>query len=257
MTVYLDMVMLLNFLVDFLLLMGANRLCGYPAGWKKVLLAAVLGGVYGGTCLLPQLSFLGNTLWRIVSLLLMGWIAFGFSKSAVRRCAVFFLLSMALGGVTMGIEDGRFLSVFVGALGIFIICKVGFRDKIGAMNYVPVVLSYGDRRLHLTALRDTGNALTDPLTGGSVLVVGADIAQKLTGLTVQQLNKPAEAILSANLPGLRLIPYHTVGNPGGMLLGMRMQNVKIGSWQGSSLVAFAPQQLGQDGTYQALTGGAA
>lgn len=257
MTVYLDMVMLLNFLVDFLLLMGANRLCGYPAQWKKVLPAAALGGVYGGTCLLPRFFFLANTLWRVVSLLLMGWIAFGFSKSAIRRCAVFILLSMALGGIAMGFEKGGFLSVFVGAIGIFVVCKVGFRDKIGTLNYVPVELSYGNHRLKIMALRDTGNALTDPLTGGSVLVVGADIAEKLTGLTMQQLNRPAEAILSANLPGLRLIPYHTVGNPAGMLLGMRMKNVKIGTWKGSSLVAFAPQQLGQDDTYQALTGGAA
>ena len=257
MAVYLDVVIVLNFLVDFLLLMGAERLCGYPVRWKRCLLAAVLGGIYGGTCLLPGFAFLGNTLWRIVSLLFMGWIAFGISKSAVRRCAVFILLSMALGGIAIGIDAGGFWTVAIGALGIFLMCRVGFRDKIGALNYVPVELAYGNQHLRLTALQDTGNALTDPLTGGSVLVVGADIAQKLTGLTEQQLNKPAEAILSANLPGLRLIPYHTVGNPTGMLLGMRIQNVKIGNWRGSSLVAFAPEQLGQDGTYQALTGGAA
>ena len=257
MTVYLDAVMLLNFIVDFLLLMGANRLCGYGPSWGRAVAAAALGGIYGGTCLLPRFSFLGNTLWRIVCLLLMGWIAYGFSRSALRRCAVFILLSMAMGGIAMGMGNGGFWSVCAGALGIFLISKAGFRDKIGATAYIPVELKYGDCQLRLTALQDTGNALTDPLTGSSVLVVGADIAQKLTGLTRQQLYKPAETILSANLAGLRLIPYHTVGNPTGMLLGMRMKHVKIGGWQGSSLVAFAPEQLGQDGTYQALTGGAA
>ena len=257
MAVYLDAVILLNFLVDFFLLMGANRLCGHSPAYLRGVAAAALGGVYAGTCLLPRFAFLGNTLWRIISLLFMGWIAYGFSKSAIRRCAVFFLLSMAMGGIALGMGRGGFLAVVAGAVGIFIVCAVGFRDKIGAVRYVPVELNYGNQNLRLTALQDTGNGLTDPLTGSSVLVIGADVAQRLTGLTSQQLCCPAETILSANLSGLRLIPYHTVGNPAGMLLAMRMQNVKIGGWRGSSLVAFAPQRLGQDGTYQALTGGAA
>ena len=257
MTVYLDGVMALNFLVDFLLLMGASRLCGQPPRWGRGALAAALGGIYGGTCLLPRFTFLGSTLWRVVCLALMGWIAYGFSRNAIRKCAVFLLLSMAMGGVAVGLEGGGFWSVAVGALGVFLICSVGFRNKIGAMSYLPVELIHGDCHLRLTALQDTGNTLKDPITGASVLVVDADVAQKLTGLTKQQLTKPAEAILRANLPGLRLIPYHTVGNPSGMLLGMRVQNVKIGNWQGSSVVAFAPQKLGNDGTYQALTGGAA
>ena len=56
------------------------------------------------------------------------------------------------------------------------------------------------------------------------------------------------------LPGLRLVPYHSVGKSS-FLLAIRLQNVKIGSWQGSSLVAFAPEGLSKEGAYQALTGG--
>ena len=33
------------------------------------------------------------------------------------------------------------------------------------------------------------------------------------------------------------------------------KNVKIGNWQGSTLVAFAPESLSAEGAYQALTGG--
>ena len=109
--------------------------------------------------------------------------------------------------------------------------------------------------MRLTALQDTGNSLIDPLTGRSVLVVGADVAKKLLGLTREQLSMPAEAIVSAGVPGLRLIPYRTVGQAGGMLLGLRLQDVKIGHWKGSSLVAFAPEGLSEEGAYQALTGG--
>lgn len=252
---YLYMVILLNFLVDFLLLLSTNRLCGYRTGWTRPALAAVLGGVYGGACLLPGFYFLGNMLWRIASLLLMAWIAYGLSKSSLRRAVVFVLLSMALGGLVSGIGGGGIWSVVASAAGIFIMCALGFRDSIGTVTYIPVVLNYCGKRLHLTALQDTGNALRDPVTGSAILVVGAEIAQQLTGLTQQQLRRPVEAMQASNLPGLRLIPYHAVGQPSGLLLALRFQDVTIGKWKGSSLVAFAPDGLSKEGAYQALTGG--
>jgi len=102
-------------------------------------------------------------------------------------------------------------------------------------------------------LEDTGNCLRDPVTGASVLVVGAQAARLLTGLTQQQLRSPLTTL--GTIPGLRLIPYRTVGTGAGLLLAMRFQNVRIGSWQGSTLVAFAPEGLEMGHPYQALTGG--
>lgn len=255
MTIYLDLVILLNFLVDFLLLLGTNRLCGYPLQLSRAALSAVLGGIYAGACMIPGFSFLGNILWRTASLVLMACIAFGFSKSALRRGVVFALLSMALGGVALGLNGHGFWSIVASAGCVFLLCAVGLRGKVGLHSYVPVELSYGGKRVRLTALQDTGNTLRDPITGGQVLVVGADVAQQLTGLTVQQLKTPVESV--GTIPGLRLIPYRTVGKESGLLLAMKLQQVKIGTWQGSSLVAFAPEGLSSEGAYQALTGGTA
>ena len=105
MAVYLDLVILLNFLVDFLLLMGTNRLAGYPAGMGRAAAASVFGGLYGGACLIPGFQFLGNILWRVVSLGLMGALAFGLDRSTLRRCVLFVLLSMALGGAALGLRS--------------------------------------------------------------------------------------------------------------------------------------------------------
>ena len=68
MTVYVDIVILLNFLVDLLLLLGTNRMAGFPLEVGRASAAAVLGGIYGGACLIPGFQFLGNFLWRSVSL---------------------------------------------------------------------------------------------------------------------------------------------------------------------------------------------
>ena len=108
--------------------------------------------------------------------------------------------------------------------------------------------------MRLTALQDTGNTLRDPITGKNVLVVGADVAGELMGLTREQLCSPVESM--GALPGLLLIPYSSVGSSSGFMLAIRLQNVKIGTWQGSTLVAFAPDIFRSEGAYQALTGGA-
>ena len=252
MTVYIDGVFLLNFLVDFLLLLAATRICGYPAKVGRALLAALLGGVYAACCLLPGFYFLGNTLWRVVSLGGMAVIAYGFTKSALRRGTVFALLSLALGGAVMGMGKGGVVGILCAAAVLCLLCCFGFQGRIGGTTYVPVELTYGDKHLRITALQDTGNTLRDPVTGRDVLVVGADVASELTGLTPHQLQSPVESV--GVLPGLRLIPYHSVGTRS-FMLAMRFQNVKIGTWQGSSLVAFAPEGLSSEGAYQALTGG--
>lgn len=253
--VYLDLVMVLNFLVDDLLLLGTNRLSGFPASPWRCASAAALGAVYSGCCFLPGFRFLGNFLWRIVFLCLMAVIAFGWSSSAVKRGSVFLLLSMAMGGIALSMGRGDFLSLVLCALVCLMLCILSFGDRIGGREYVPLKLTYGDKTVSLIALRDTGNTLQDPVTGEQVLVISAEAANHLTGLTQKQLMHPLEALTRRPIPGLRLIPYHAVGQGEGMLLAKRFDQVTIGDRTQSALVAFAPEGLGRGDVYQALTGG--
>lgn len=251
---YAYLVMILNFVVELLLLLGADRLYGHLACWDRILLGAGISGVYAGACLLLRFSFLCTIVGRFTCLVLVVWIAYGFSVSALRRGAVFILLNMALDGIASGFSKESVWYLLIGAAIILVMYVIGFRGRESG-EYIPVELTYGGRSLHLIALRDTGNTLRDPVTGRSVMIVAADAAQKLTGLTPQQLASPMESIISAGVPGLRLIPYHTVGERGGFLLGLKIPQSKIGDRKGSCLVAFAPNGLDRKGTYQALTGG--
>ncbi len=256
MEVYLDLVMILNFLVDFLLLLGTNRLSGFPLSAKRCALSALLGSVYSGACMLPGFRFLGNTLWRMVSLLLMATIAFGWNRSMLKRGGVFVLLSMALGGIALSFGKGDFLALILAACVVYVLCRLAFGEAVGAREYVPITLTYGGNTERLIALRDSGNTLRDPVTGEQVLIISGEIARRLTGLTAQQLGAPLETLIQHPIPGLRLIPYRAVGQGSSMLLAMRFEKVKIGSQVQSAIVAFAPEGLGEGQMFQALTGGA-
>ena len=246
---------MLNAVVDFMLLMGTNALAGFPSDWKRNLPAAALGGLYGGICLLPEFRFLGGILWRVVFLGLIGFTAFGWNRGSLKRTGIFLLLSMAMGGIAMGMGKGGIASLICSGGAIWLLCKVSFGDMVGGKSYVPVTIRYGSREVRVLALRDTGNSLTDPVTGERVLVLGTTAAMNLTGLTRQQLLSPLETMAKGVLPGLRLIPYRAVGRGSGMLLAMRVRDVTLDGRKQEAIVAFDPGGLGEEQMYQALTGG--
>lgn len=255
MDVYLDLVVLLNFGVDLLLLWGTNRLSGRSAGGKRTLLSAALGGGYAGACLLPGFSFLGNFLWRMVSMVMMSGIAFGWNKSALQRGALFVFLSMALGGVVLLMGRSGFWEVLMSAVILCVLCFLGFNTKNGNPILVPVEITHRNQTVNMTALLDTGNTLIDPVSGHPVLVADACTAWKLLGLDQDALNAPVETISRGIYTGLRLIPYCAIGQPAGMLLGLKVDKLRINGEEAQRIVAFAPQRIGQGKDYEALIGG--
>jgi len=168
---------------------------------------------------------------------------------------MFILLSFAMEGVVNGAGDGSAWTAVLSAVLVIALCIFAFRNGLERGCYVPVELSFGGKHIKLTALRDTGNILRDPITGASVLVVDFKISQQLTGLSRQQLRQPIEVMRQPPFPGLHLIPYKTVGQSMGLILGVRISSVRIGSWQGGLTVAFAPEEFSSIGEFQALTGG--
>ena len=205
--------------------------------------------------MLPGFGFLANTLWRLVSLALMSAIAFGVDQGGLRRGVLLVFLSMALGGIAMGLGRGGFGSIVLSAGGLCFLCVVGFRGKMTRQQYVPVTIDHNGMKVSLTALVDTGNTLRDPVSGMPVLVVEDAVARQLLQLSAEQVAHPVETLAMARKPGLRLIPYSAVGQQAGLLLGIRADRVQIDGKDVEWIIAFAPQRLGQ-GQYQALAGGA-
>ena len=255
MAVYLDLVMVLNFLVDFLLLLGTNRLSGFSGGIWRCAAAALLGAVYAGACLLPGFRFLGNVLWRSSSLGLMAVMAFGWDAGALKRGGVFLLLSMAMGGLALCVGRGDLVSLVLCGIVCLLLSTLSFGGHVGGREYVPLKIVHAGHHVSLLALKDTGNTLRDPVTGEQVLIISAEAAGKLTGLSAEQLQHPMETLVARPASGLRLIPYRSVGNAGGFLLAKRFSEVTIGDRKQSTLVAFAAEGLGKGEIYQALTGG--
>lgn len=245
----LILAVIMQMLVDYLLILGTAKLLEQPIR-LRMLMGALAGGGYSVLCLLSGSQLLQGFFWHTASILLICLVSFGVKPAAFRPSAVYFLLRLAMNGILAG--RGSLQPLFW-ALVLWAVWLYGIHVLSKEKKLVPVVLQWEGRTARLTGLIDTGNSLRDPVTGRQVLVVGADVADALTGLTRQQLSQPVETI--TKIPGFRLIPYKTVGQSGGMLLAMQLRHTKIGDWTGSTVVAFAPQVLDESGKYQALIGG--
>lgn len=239
----------LNFAVNFFLLLGTQQLAGYAPCWKKLFLASAIGGAYAIVCFLCR--GLGILPLRLCSIALMSYVAFGCIIG--KRSLLFLMLHLAIQGIATGAYGSDLWSVVISVPGIVLICMGGFWEQ--NRKHIPIELHYGAKKVCVQALRDTGNTLRDPVTGAAVLVLGADAGMVLTGLNCKQLSDPIHTLAQQPIPGLRLIPYRTIDQPGGMMLGLWIAKAKVGKQKRGVLVAFAPEKLSEDGQVEALIGG--
>lgn len=234
-----------HFVVNLLLLLAVNCGLRLPYGSGRCLLGALVASVFAVLCMLPQFVFLNLILWRMISLLVICLTAFGFNKSSVKHSFLFCLLRFALEGI------GNHQVIWSVVLGT--VCFCVFHAESRGYGYIPVSLSYCGRNVKLKALHDTGHNLRDPVTGRHVLVVDADIATLLTGLSAYQLHHPIQTMQEKS--GLCLLPYHTVGNSNGILLAVNVKNATIGKRKMNAMVALCGEKLDMEGKFQGLIGG--
>ena len=284
--VYVDALFLLNGLVDYLLLLAAARIAGEPLCRVRFGLAAVLGGCYAVALFLPGLGFLEQWPCRLAAAALMLLVAYGRSKCLMRQAIIFFALTCALGGGIVFLKlfwGNSQQNALAGRVGIYepvdvktillssafcYVCLSTVFQRAGKHlaatgELVSARLHLEDRSLELTALVDTGNRLTDPVSGQMVMVAEGNVLAPLfpkeyrprTG-DLQDPVKGLERLGNGKWRGrFRLLPYRSVGVENGILLAVKIDSLTLnGKQTGVKLVALSPTEVSDGGGYRALVG---
>lgn len=271
-TVYLDSAFVLNFCVNFLLLRGTARLGASAARRLRILSAAAIGAGYAVLVYFPPFTPLRAFPFKIAVAAAMLLTAFGAKRSTARLGAIFAALSLVLCGAVYGVQAlvGRppvyrsglvypvsFASLLLTALAVSLACRLLLPRLTHAPDsVVPLTLTLGEKSVRLTALRDSGNTLCDPISGEAVLTADRRVAEKLLPIPVsrEEFFQPTALALRLKDYSPRLIPYRAVGVESGLLLALPCK-IDCGGKTRIGLVAFSPTAVSDGGAYEILTGG--
>lgn len=275
MVVYADLVFILNFCVNYLLLRGTARLGACAARKRRLALGALLGAVYAVAVYFPAFGWLRLLASKLVCAVGMLLLAFGARRATIRLSAIFAALSLVLCGAVYGVEllqsgtvhiyqntllyPVTFSSLLLTAAAVSAACRLLLPRLTHDVNsIVPLTLRLGGRIAHLSALRDSGNTLSDPVSGDSVLTAEWRVARRLLppelSLRAEDFSAPAALALRLRAYAPRLIPYRAVGISSGLLLALPCE-ITLDKHTKTGLVAFCPTPLSDSGAYEALTGG--
>lgn len=272
--VYADTLFLLNFIIDYILMLISAKICDAPVPRARLAAAAALGGAYS----VAVAAYPGGIFARAPAVALAGLAmsaaAFLGRARAARLTVVFFAVSAALAGAALALAQltgGGGARADLKLLAIaFAVCyaalSVAMRGaaRSGASSYVKLTIRLGEREIRLRALLDTGSSLRDPMTGSRVIVVGAEelkplfprhVSRVLSGMREGGAARAVEELGALETAAARfvLVPYSAVGIADGMLPAFRPGEIEVdGASKSGLLIAVSPNSVSDNGVYSAL-----
>lgn len=252
---YIDVFFLVNFLMDYLVLLIIRRVLSCTATHGNVFLGALAGSL--GACaviIVPVPSFIKiiclytliNTLMLIIGLKAIKNHIFW--KSMI----LLYLTSFLLGGVMNWIAQYAggyfrigclFFAVLTGCW--FLVTKgLQFFESLWKLKefQCEVTLYMGKHSLRLKAVIDSGNGLFDALTGKPVNIINKKTMEKLTE--------------TEKIQRIRYIPFHTVQEGEGVLPVITIDRMCIHGKEEKEVIApligISVQHGFLDGTYELI-----
>lgn len=231
MVIYADILLAVNWWIDFLLLLGVRRALGGGVKNWRLALAALIGAVSSFVLFLPPLSVWLSLLVKLGTAALMVLTAFRRRslRDFLRRLFLLFGLSAGLAGlcgllyfyaaptdfyvfngvVYYGVPPLLLVGLTVVGYGALTVAESLLRRRAPARHAYRVHLTCGERHTAFLCLYDSGNHLVEPFSGHPVLVVERDVAEEVVEVppSIGQLPPHSEV-------GWRLVPYDSIGGSG-------------------------------------------
>lgn len=281
--VYLDVLLLTNFLIAYFLLLAAGALSGQRAGFAHMVAGSGLAALSSLILFAPEQPYPVQVAYKIATALAVTAAAFG--RQNLRRLLTaacwYAAMNIVLAGAVLccilhtgtRMADTANLTVYLHIsplllLGLSGVCcaAVELSLRLFARRETPtktagLEFELGGCTIRLRAALDTGCRLRDPMTCLPVLVVSyPDAKARLPAAVTAYLDEWFAGCTQADPPPdtrLRLIPCGTAAEktllPGFAVQGIGLITEKGVLGLGRSAVAFAPRSFGS-ADYEALYG---
>ena len=211
MKVYLDIIFIINFLFDFILLLSSSIILKRRTSFIRIILGTLFGSL-SFFVLFIRFNTVSLTLFKIIISIFMIIITFGFKdiRYFFKNLYYMYLISIIMGGLLYFINNSFsssngllfynsfkiniILGIVLSIIGIKVFIKNIRNLKTNYNNYINVIIYFKDYKVSVNAFLDTGNKLKDPYSFKPIILVDTKL--------IKEINNPI------------YVPYKTCNNEG-------------------------------------------
>lgn len=256
MKVYLDIVLLENFIMNYIILFSTALISKSKINFLKIGIASFIAGLYSILNYVWKLENVESFLVKVLISMMM--ILIGFEsrkiKTIFRQLILFYLVSFTFGGISFmllflisptqivfenGLLVGTYpvkMTIMGGVLGVVVIAIVSYiiKDRMKTKSMVcDLEIFYKGNYQKIKTMIDTGNLLKEPISQTDVIIVEKN---SLRRLLPDDILDHLENIIQGKWLGSRedvytykfkVIPFSSLGNENGLLIGFKPDYIKI------------------------------
>lgn len=289
--IYLDLIWLLNFLFDALLLLLCAVLLKRSFKWWRLLLGAFIGSLIVILLFTDAAPFAEHYGGKLTFSVVMVLVAFGFVRLRylIESLLTFYFATFTVGGGLMGLHfmfsdtlifqaaaaphsasfgdpvSWVFIVLTFPVLFYFSKKRVeGLQTrKVLYDELIPVTIHINGQRVEAKGLIDSGNQLTEPLTKTPVMIAVKELMSEIVPSKLLELtSRLDEDHLYDELPvewtnRIRFVPYRSVGSSSQLLLALKPDFVTF-QYQDEEmkvkrvLVGISPVELSPEKAYECI-----
>lgn len=291
MTIYIDIVLIENLIMNYIILLSVAIILKTKIKYIRILISSSIGGVYAIFSYISALEIYSTIFLKVLLSIIMVYIAF-YPQNIKKMCKellIFYLTSFVFGGAAFSLlyfirpqdilmKNGMLLgtyplkTVMLAAIVGFIVLSVTFKIvkiKISKKDlFCNLDIKIDDKNIETKAMIDTGNLLREPITNIPVIVVEhtllyevipKEILNNLSNILGGDFKNIPDDIQSKYMSKLKVIPFTSLGKQNGMLLGIKVDEVKLINDENVTIVSKAimgiyNKSLTKRGEYRALVG---
>ncbi len=286
MTIYLDIVFFENFILNYIIILSTAIISKSKMKLTSIMLSSTIGGIFSILNYLMNMNSLENMVLKIIISILMMLIAFNDYKikKLIKQLLFFYLVSFTFGGIAFMLLFfikpqniimksnhlvGTYpikITILAGILGfvvIFLIEKI-IKDRLNKKSMIcDLEIFYDGKIRKIKTMIDTGNLLKEPISKNDVIIVEKE---SLEGIVSKDILENIKYILKGkwiqekNIYSykIKLIPFSSLGNDNGLLLGFKPDYVKIYSddeiTRNDVLIGIYDGKLSKANQYNSLIG---
>ncbi len=216
MTIYIDIILLINFIIDLLLLLSVSFLLKRRASLTRIIISSSIASLSTLLLFVIHNNFL-LLIYKLLTSIIMIIITFKYNNFHYFKDNLIYLyiISIVLGGTIYLINNqissinngliftsnnlkiNLFLLIIITPIIIYKYLKTTKNYQITYSNYYDIDIYYNDLCIKGTAFLDTGNNLKDPYFKRPIILINKEL-----------INEPVKTFL---------VPYSVVNNQKGLL----------------------------------------